>query len=169
MKTLIAICCLLQALLLLPAANSFAQDAAKDKKAAKQARIQNLVSAQQYVFKAQTMLPMGGRSRQLTTDYDVTIGKDTIVSYLPYFGRAYTAPINPSEGGIQFTSTNFSYNITEKKKGGWDVLIKPNDVAAVQQLSLSISQDGYASLQVTSTNRQPISFNGYITEKRRRK
>ncbi len=151
--------------------NSFAQAAAtkEDKKAAKQTRIQNLVASQQYVFKAQTMQPMSGRSRALTSDYDVKVGKDTLTCYLPYFGRAYTAPIGSTDGGIQFTSTNFSYSVAIKKKGGWDVLIKPNDAQDVQQLQLTISQDGYASLQVTSNNRQPISFNGYIDAKKEKK
>jgi hypothetical protein len=77
--------------------------------------------------------------------------------------------IGSSEGGIHFTSTNFEYKVTERKKGGWDIVIKPKDVQAVQEFNFSIFDSGSASLQVNSTNRQPISFNGYVSEKKKKK
>jgi len=40
-----------------------------------------------------------------------------------------------------------------------------SDPKGVQSMRLNISPDGYASLQVTSLNRDPISFNGTIEEK----
>ena len=135
---------------------------AADKKAAKLTAIKNMVESQNYIFKAQTVMPMSGPSRQLTTDYDVKITKQSVISFLPYFGRAYSAPMDPSKGGIQFTSKDFDYTLTPGKKDGWSVLIKPKDYRDVQQMTLTISSTGYAIVQVTSTNRQPISFNGTI-------
>jgi len=132
----------------------------------KKAEIKNIVEARNFVFKAQTALPTTGISRQLTTDFDLRVTKDTIVSDLPYFGRAYSAPVNPTQGPLQFTSTDFQYTMTNRKKGGWDIMIVPKDVQDPRQMALSITESGYASLTVTSTNRQPISFNGYITAKR---
>jgi len=141
-----------------------AQSSKADKAAARRAAIRQLVESQHYDFKAQTAMPLSGSTRQLTTgDYDLKVTKEAIVSYLPFFGRAYTAPMDPSKGGIQFTSKDFNYSITDGKKGGWDVQITPKDYGDVQRLSLSISEDGYANLQVTSTSRQAISFYGTIT------
>lgn len=140
----------------------FAQN---DKKEA----VKEMIDARSYAFKAQSALPMGGRTRQLTTDYDVKVAKDSVVVFLPYFGRAYTAPLDPSKGGIQFKSKDFEYTINNKRKGGWDILIKPKDAGDVRQLSLMVSEDGYGSLQVISNNRQPIIFNGYVTARGQRK
>lgn len=145
------------------------QDTKKDKDAEKIAQVKNLVDSQNYVFVAQSAMPMSGRVRQLTPDFDLKVTKNSIVSYLPYFGRAYTPPIDPTKGGIQFTSKDFEYTATPKSKGGWDVLIKPKDYRDVQQMNLSISSTGYATLQVTSTSRQPISFNGYIKAPKQRR
>jgi hypothetical protein len=131
----------------------------KDKKA----QIKSIVEAQNYVFKAQTALPTSGSTRQLTSDFDLRVSKDTIISDLPYFGRAYTAPLNPSEGPLRFTSTDFQYTVSNRKKGGWEVIITPKDVQDPRQLTMSIFDNGYASVVVTSYNRQPISFNGYVT------
>ena len=131
----------------------------KDDKAA---QVKESVENRNYRFVAQTALPLQGRVRQLTTDYTLKVTKDTVIADLPYFGRAYSAPIGATNGGIQFTSTSFDYTSTEKKKGGWDISIKPKDTQDVRELTLSISATGYASLQVLSNNRQAISFNGYL-------
>src|SRR5882724_2970412 len=150
------------ALLCLGMASAQSAASGKDKQSTKEAHIKNWVDSQAYTFKARSAMPMSGNTRQLTSDYDLKITKTSVVSYLPYFGKAYSAPLNTSGGGIQFNSKDFSYTSTPKKKGGWDIQIKPKDVQEVQQMNLSISQSGYASLQVTSTSRQPISFNGII-------
>jgi hypothetical protein len=143
---------------------------AQKKDSDKQAAIAKMVAARNYVFKAQTALPMGpAPNRQLTTDYDLKVSPDTVVSFLPYFGRAYTAPMDPTKGGIMFTSTKFDYTEGKKKKGGWEIMIKPHDTQEANQLSLYISESGFASLQVIGNNRQPISFSGYIEEKKSKK
>jgi hypothetical protein len=146
-----------------------AQESKADKKAAEAALITKIITGQNYLFTAQSVTPMGGRFRQLTTEYTVKVSKDTVISDLPYFGRSYSADIGSSEGGIHFTSTNFEYQITERKKGGWDITIKFKDVKDAQQFSFSVFDSGSASLQVTSTNKQPISFNGYVSEKKNKK
>ena len=87
-----------------------------------------------------------------------------MISNLPYYGRAYSASINPSENGLNFTSTNFDYTVTPRKKGGWEVLIKPKDANDVREMTFTIFENGTASLYVTSNNRESISFNGYITQ-----
>ncbi len=150
-----------------------AQSSKSQKKIAKEAAIKKMVEDNSYVFKANFANPQGGGRRALTDDYDFVVSKDSLISYLPYFGRAYTAPLNPTDGGIDFTSTKFDYNTTQNKNGSWDVLIKPKDNGGtdwrdVQSLRLNISTDGYASLSVISSNRSYISFDGYIEERGKR-
>jgi hypothetical protein len=137
---------------------------AQDSKQGKANTIRNLLESKRYVFKAQFVLPMRGGSRQLTTEYDMKVSKDTIEATLPYFGRAYTAPIDPGKGGIRFTSTDFKYEVEERKKGGWNILIYPKDTRDARQLILNVSENGGASLRVISNNLEPISYNGYITK-----
>lgn len=142
-----------------------AQESKKDKKEEKTEAIRNLIQSKNFVFVAQNAYPLGGRNINLTSVYDVRLSADTVVSDLPYYGRAYVAPINPTEGGIKFTSTQFTYSINEKKKGGWDVSIIPKDAREVREMQLSVSESGYANLRVTSNNRQMISFTGYVVSK----
>ena len=131
------------------------------------AELKKMIESKNFIFKAQTAFPQSGNSRMLTSEYDLTVSGDKVISYLPYFGRAYTAPANSAEGGIKFTSTDFSYEMKQDKKG-WQVIINPKDASGVQQLDLDISENGYATLRVNNTNRQGISFYGRI-EKRQGK
>jgi hypothetical protein len=140
---------------------------AQQKKQDKKAIIKNAVESENYVFIPQTALPAAGNTRQLTYDFDLRVSKDTVVSNLPYFGRAYSAPIDPSRGPLNFTSTKFEYAVNNRKKGGWDILITTKDLQQDQvQFALSIFENGNASVTVNSTNRQPIIYNGYIKPKR---
>jgi hypothetical protein len=126
------------------------------------ATVKNIVEAKNFVFKAQYVSPLNGRTVALTSDYDVVVNSNQVVSYLPYFGRAYSAPIN-GEGGIKFTSNSFDYSHAMKKKK-WEVRIRPRDVTDVQDMYLTIFDNGRASLRVNNTNRQSISYDGYIVE-----
>src|SRR5215471_6953240 len=95
---------------------SYAQDSKQDKKAKQEAQIKQIVDSQHYVFRAQTAYPLGGRTVQLTSDYDLKITKDEVVSYLPYYGRAYSATPGSSDNGLNFTTKSFEYKSTPTKK-----------------------------------------------------
>ena len=129
---------------------------------------QQIVESKNYIFKAESANPSRGRTRHLTSEYDLVVTSDTVIAFLPYFGRAYSAPINSSEGGIKFTSTDFEYVLEKKKKRRWEILITPKDAREIQALYLTIFDNNKASLRVNSVNRESISFNGYIVEGKQR-
>ena len=129
------------------------------------AKAKELVDSKQFVFQVQTVIPSGGSNVQVTSDYDMKLYGDSLVTYLPYFGRAYSSPGYGEGGGINITSTEFLYNSKAKKKGGWEITIKPSDTKDVRQMFLSLGETGYGSLQVISNNRQAISYYGYIKAK----
>ncbi|HEY4876841.1 MAG TPA: DUF4251 domain-containing protein [Puia sp.] len=141
---------------------SLAQNSKQQKENKKQQAVEQLINSQHYTFIPNTVLPSRGPSKTLTSEYQLKIKKDTLDACLPYFGRAYTASISLTENPLDFKTTDFKYTITESKKGGWDISIIPKNAGDARQLTLSVSQDGYASLQIICNNREPISFNGYI-------
>ncbi|MCD7971438.1 MAG: DUF4251 domain-containing protein [Candidatus Azobacteroides sp.] len=128
---------------------------------AKTQAVAQMVDAQEYIFIAETALPLGGKSIYLTSTYSLQVKNDSLQAYLPYFGRAYVAPINPAQGGIQFDSENFTYN-SKKKKDGWLIELETKDQQRNYKMLLDISSSGYAHLSVNSYDRQTISFNSYI-------
>jgi len=131
----------------------------------KESDIKKSVESKSFIFHAQTALPLSGSTRQLTSDYDLKVSENSITSYLPFFGRAYSVNYGSTNGGFEFTSTKFDYSSEPRKKGGWEISIKPKDVQDFKEFFLTLSSDGYGTLQAISNNRQAISFNGYITPK----
>lgn len=124
--------------------------------------IDEKIASSNYTFEAQRANPMsGGKSIHLTSIYTLKVTPDSIIAHLPYFGRAYSAPIN-SEGGIKFTSTNFDYEVSEKKKGVSRISIKVKDNQENYKLSLLIGETGSSTLYVDQNNKQGITFMGDI-------
>jgi len=126
------------------------------------AQVDSLINSKHYTFKAERMEPQRGRQRYLTSEYFLRISGDSLISALPYFGRAYTAPINPEDAGYDFTSTNFTYSVVPKKKGSYQITINTKDKINTVTFALTVFNNGKADLQVTSINREAISYSGYL-------
>lgn len=128
----------------------------------------SMLQERRYQFVPQTANPTGARTRQLTADFFLQVSPDTIQSYLPYFGRAFSAPITPGTGAMDFTITNFEYNVTQGKKDRQEITIRPRGGTDVREMTLYVYPNGNASLIAMSNNRQPISYNGHVRSPRRR-
>lgn len=139
-----------------------------------------IIAQKNYVFVATSALPLNatdvnnvlsrmpgnvgaGAINLNGSNYDVKVVGDSIIAYLPYYGRSFSAPINRDDSGIKFTSTEFSYD-AEKRKKGWQIAIKTKDTKDSPRLNLNISENGYGSLVVSTNNKQSITYNGYIAE-----
>jgi hypothetical protein len=143
---------------------AFAQNPRKERDSIKAQVTKSLVEAKRFVFQAQFVSPMRGGRRNLTPGYTLLLSNDSLVSDLPYFGRAYQAGYGNNDGGIKFTSTKFETAVKNRKKEGWDLNIKPEDVNNVELLIITIHDSGSATLQIKTRDRQPISYDGYIEE-----
>jgi hypothetical protein len=146
-----------------------------------EATTKRIIEEQNFVFVATQALPMSnqdvtavlnrlnspnsaGAIHLTGAQYDLVVKKDSVIAYLPFYGRAYTSTLDPNDAGTKFKSKDFSYLSKKRKKGGWNITIVPKDIKDHQKLSLSVTKTGYATLNVMNNNRQPISFNGYIAE-----
>ena len=116
-----------------------------------------------FTFNATYAYPTGFKPMYLSPYYTVKVSPDTIEAFLPYFGRAYRAPMDPSKGGIKFTSTEFRHRITPgNRKGNWKVDIQLFEDGREILLFFDIWENATARLNVNDSNRQPISFQGDI-------
>ncbi len=139
------------------------------KKTDKEVLIKNLLDSQRFTFVPQSMSPLRGGFRNITSYYDVKISKDTMRCYLPYFGQAFTASIGSTTGPMDFVSHNIEYALSPAKKHGWNIAIKPKDKPEIQQFLFTVYDNGTATLNVTSTSRDAISYSGFITKNNSKK
>ena len=124
--------------------------------------VRQKIEGKEYRFIAQRASPMRGRSIELSSLYDLRVSGDSVIAALPYYGRAYAAPIDPSNIGISFSSIIADYQSAYRKKR-WEISIRPKDAISADEMTLTVYPNGRASLQVNSHSRQPISFNGYLS------
>ena len=69
-----------------------------------------------FTIEVDRALPMGGRTVHLTTPYSLEMRGDSAISYLPYFGRAYSLPYGGGDG-MRFEESINDYQSTFDKKG----------------------------------------------------
>ncbi len=120
------------------------------------------------VINVMNSLPNTTSTRMLDlagSNYSIDLKKDKLEVYLPYFGRVF----NPSYGntdktGYRFTSKDFLVSKTQGKKGKWIVKIKVNDQSTVDEIIIEIFKNGRAFTSIRSNDRQPISYDGFISK-----
>lgn len=123
-----------------------------------------------FEFVATYAYPQNFRPINLSSPYDVKVSPDTVQAYLPYYGRAFSAPMDPSEGGIKFTSTDFKYEIEKgRKAGNWIIKIITADTNRPFELNFNLWDNGIGSLNVQDRDRQSISFQGSVEAQKKPK
>lgn len=137
-----------------------------------------LVNSQEFTFYAQRANPTNydvinvmnsmpnstaTRILELNGNYTIEIKNKTLEVVLPYFGRLYT-PNYGGDNSYRFTSKDFTINKSQNKKGNWVVKIKPNDTKNVDQIIIEVFKNGKAFTSVRSNDRQPITYDGYISK-----
>ncbi|MDA3893791.1 MAG: DUF4251 domain-containing protein [Salinivirgaceae bacterium] len=140
----------------------------KDKRIEKRAllfaKTDSLISTNAYKFNAAKANPASGQQIDLTThNADLTIHKDSAISYLPFFGRAYIAGYGGTEGGIKFEEKLIDYKL-EKDSTKLNLIVSFSVKSSTDTYNfiLSISYSGFATLSVTSNHRAFISYFGNI-------
>ncbi|MBO4918345.1 MAG: DUF4251 domain-containing protein [Bacteroidales bacterium] len=104
------------------------------------------------------MIPLRGGSRHVD-NYSVKVKDGHIVSYLPYFGRAWDLPYGGGHG-LNFEADIQESEVYREADGSYTVrlLIKTDEDTHVY--TFQIFTNGSTSLLVQSKNREPINFNG---------
>ncbi len=125
--------------------------------------ITKLIDQRNLRFVAQFAHPMAGGSIHLTSEYTLDVAGDSISAWLPFFGRAYSVEYGGRDGGIKFNEKAVSTEWKSEKKGTRAIM----EVKAPRdnyRLNLQITAAGYATLDISSNNRQSIRFSGIITK-----
>lgn len=96
-------------------------------------------------------------------NYTLELKNNTLEVVLPYFGRSFKSNYS-GDNSYRFTSKDFTINKSQNKKGNWIIKIKTNDVKIIDEIILEVFKNGKALTSVRSNDRQPISYDGYISK-----
>jgi hypothetical protein len=134
----------------------------KEIKARQRLEMAQLIQSGHFRFVARSAHSNLGNFDNLSSNYDMTFDSLKVKAYLPYYGRAYSAPYGGS-GGVKFdlTAKKIKNVYNERKKMFLiSTALKDNDES--YEIFLNAGLDGYADLKINFQNRQWISYNGTI-------
>ncbi|HKM93134.1 MAG TPA: DUF4251 domain-containing protein [Prolixibacteraceae bacterium] len=124
------------------------------------AKVDSILNSKSFVFVAHSASPVQMQTVQLSSQYDLRVKADSVMVYLPYYGRVYQ--VNPlSEGGIKLNNTMEGYTV-EQRMNLYIIKFKASSEYDVYNFQLSVSKMGYCTLHVISNYRQPISYSGVL-------
>lgn len=133
----------------------------KEKKELKRQAVERLIASAKYKIDVNRALPARGRSVTLTSPYSVEVRNDSVISYLPYYGRAYSIPYGGGEG-LNFKAPITGYKVEWDKKGSAKIKFSARSPEDKFDFNIDVFSNGSSSIFVNTQNRQSISFNGEV-------
>lgn len=138
---------------------SLSAQSKKEKKEQQEREIKEKIDHKRFTIEVDRALPVGGRSVNLTSPYSLELRGDSVISYLPYFGRAYSAPYGGG-GGLRFTKLVTDYQCSYNKKGVAQLKFVTRSDDDTYRFNVQVFPNGSASIHVTPTNKQSITYQG---------
>ena len=120
---------------------------------------ENLQSAN-FRIEIDRMYPVRGSSQHVT-NYSVTVKDGVLNSHLPYIGQAWRVPYGGGHA-LNFKADIGSYNVARTRDDGYEVRIYVKTDEDQHVYTLTVFNNGRASLDVQSQNRERISFSGMM-------
>lgn len=127
--------------------------------AARAQHVREGIENRRFTINVDRMYPMRMPARHLSSTYSLEIKGDTIVSYLPYFGRAYNVPYGGGKA-LNFTGIMSYYEPRQGKRDETRIEIGVENEEDTYVYTLSIFSNGNTSIDVFSRNREQIAFSG---------
>jgi len=130
-------------------------------RAQKALAVEKALASRRYVVDVRMMYPRRGRAVNVSSNYSLEVKGDTVVSYLPYFGRAYSVPYGGGKA-LNFSAPISSYESARDEKGRTYVKLVTDNEEDVITFQLEIFDNGQATIDVQAREREPITYSGEL-------
>ncbi len=139
----------------------------KEEKAARKAAVEqhvcDLVDSGTFSISFDRANPARGMSRILSPEYEMKFEDNRVTAYLPYFGRAHTAPMDPTKLAIELTDQEVDVKAKKDPKKGYSLTFSTKTQTNENiTFYLKITYSGMATLSINSSTREPISYLGNL-------
>lgn len=128
------------------------------------AKVTKALEARDYKIAVNRMYPMKGSSKSVSYGYSVEVRNDSLISYLPYFGGAYNVPYGGGKG-LNFSERIGSYRESQKNSGERQIEINVTNEEDTYIYLIKVFSNGNSSIDVTSRQRDHISYSGELEVK----
>ena len=125
------------------------------------ANVTNALNNRDFKIAVDRMYPMRGSSRHVSYGYSVEVRNDTLISYLPYFGRAYNVPYGGGKG-LNFSAPIGSYQEFMKGNGQRHIEIGVTNDEDTYFYTIEVFDNGSSSVDVRARQRERISYSGNV-------
>jgi hypothetical protein len=126
--------------------------------------VKGLIDSKYYAVNVNRMLPMSGKTQNLTSNYSLEIRGDSVISYLPYFGRAYSVPYGGGKA-LNFEAITTNYTHSYDRNGTAEISFQTDSGEDRYKYSVKIFVNGSSVIQVTPNNRQSVTYHGNLNTK----
>ncbi len=141
--------------------------ASKEERAAQMAertqQVEAALQKQHYKIDIQTMTPRQGGSRQVSYGFSLQVKGDTLVSYLPYFGRAYSVPYAGTGKGLNFTERIREYAVERARKGQTLIRLRVQNEEDNYLFTILVFDSGEADIDLQPRERESIRYSGELS------
>ena len=135
-------------------------------RAAEQAKaVKAALQERKYEIAVSRMYPSRGASKNLSYGYSVEVRNDSLISYLPYFGRAYSVPYGGGSA-LNFSAPILNYQESQQKSDLRRIVIDVKNDEDTYLYTLDIFDNGSTTIDVQSRQRERISFSGEMEFKK---
>ena len=124
-------------------------------------KVVKALTERNYKISVDRMYMSRGGSKSVSYGYSVEVRNDSLISYLPYFGRAYSVPYGGGKG-LNFSERIGSYSEFMEKNGKRHIEIGLKNEEDTYLYTIEVFDNGKSSIDVQSRQRERISYSGDV-------
>ena len=131
-----------------------------ERQAATAQAVRQAVETRQLTVEVRFMQTQRYGSHRVGSDFFLRLRGDTLDSYLPFLGRAYTAPLGSPSQGLNFTSAIEHFRRSPLNDGGVRLEMSVRSEEDRFDYRLDVFPNGKAYIHVRPQERDAVSFDG---------
>lgn len=124
-------------------------------------KVKAALTERNYKINVDRMYPMKGGSKSVSYGYSIEVRNDSLISYLPYFGRAYNVPYGGGKG-LNFSERIGSYHEMMMKNEKCYIVIDVSNEEDTYLYTIEVYDNGNSSIDVQPRQRERISYSGEL-------
>lgn len=129
-------------------------------RARREAALEQALSTRQLTISVRSMNTQRYGTHQVTPDFRLKIMRDSVDSYLPYFGRAWSVGYGSEAQGLNFTAPMLDVQLARLKHDVERIEFCAKSREDVYCFTVDVYPNGQASIIVRARDRDNISFEG---------